>query len=185
MSRIGKKEIIIPGKVEVSIKDTHDGQEVTVKGPLGELKRVFRSEVVIAQNASTITLSRAEETRLARSLHGLSRTLLANMIKGVTEGFKKELDIVGVGYRAKQQGLNLDFQIGKSHPVIVKPPAGIKFAMEENNTRVIVTGVDKELVGQIAANIQGLRPPEPYKGKGIRYKDQKIRRKAGKSGAKA
>jgi len=184
MSRIGKKEIAIPDKVEVTITEDASGQTVKVKGPLGELSRQFRPEVKIAKADNLITISRSSENKLARSLHGLSRSLLANMVTGVTQGFKKELEIHGVGYRAKLAGANLDFQIGKSHPVVVVPPTGIKFEVQDQ-TNIIVTGYDKELVGQIAANIIAIRPPETYKGKGIRVKGQKIRRKAGKSGAKA
>ncbi len=185
MSRIGKKEITIPEKVEITITESAEaGQTVKVKGPLGEISRVFRPEIKVVKEAQTINLVRNNESKLSRSLHGLSRSLLANMISGVTQGFKKELEIHGVGYRAKLTGANLDFQLGKSHPVIVIPPAGIKFEVQDQ-TNVIVSGFDKELVGQIAANIIALRPPEPYKGKGIRVKGQKIRRKAGKSGGKA
>ncbi len=184
MSRIGKKEITVPEKVEITITENIAGQIVKVKGVLGELTRQFRSEVTVTKEANTINLLRKNESKLSRSLHGLSRSLLANMIIGVTQGFKKELEIHGVGYRAKLAGANLDFQIGKSHPVIVQPPAGIKFEVQDQ-TNLIITGFDKELVGQIAANIIAIRPPEPYKGKGIRVKGQKIRRKAGKSGAKA
>lgn len=184
MSRIGKKEITVPSGVEIKIEKTPTGSLIIVKSAKGELKREIRSEVAVSQEGSILQVSRTIETRLARSLHGLYRTLINNMIIGVTTGYKKELDIVGVGYRAALKGTNLDFQIGKSHPVIVEPPKGIQFALEENNTRVIVSGFDKELVGQIAANIIALRPPEPYKGKGIRIKGQKIKRKAGKSGGK-
>lgn len=185
MSRIGKKEITVPSGVEIKIEDTAQGQLVTVKGSKGTLQRVFRPEVKITVEGTLVKVSRNGESRIARSLHGLSRTLLSNMIIGVTEGFRKELDIVGVGYRAILKGTNLDFQIGKSHPVVVAPPAGIQFAVEENNTRIIISGVDKEMVGQVAANIRSIREPEPYKGKGIKYRNEYIRRKAGKSaGAK-
>ncbi len=184
MSRIGKKEINIPDKVEITISDAATGQTVKVKGPLGELIRQFRPEVKIQQVEKTIVVNRVNENKASRSLHGLSRTLLSNMIEGVTKGFKKELEIHGVGYRAKLAGANLDFQIGKSHPVVVVPPAGIKFEVQDQ-TNLIISGFDKELVGQVAANIISIRPPEPYKGKGIRHKGQKIRRKAGKSGGKA
>jgi large subunit ribosomal protein L6 len=184
MSRIGKKEITVPSGVEIKIDKTSNGTMITIKGPKGELNREVRSEVKIEQEGTILKVTRNLETRMARSLHGLYRTLINNMIVGVTTGFKKELDIVGVGYRAALKGSNLDFQIGKSHPVIVEPPKGIQFTLEENNTRVVVSGFDKELVGQIAANIIALKPPEPYKGKGIRIKGQQIRRKAGKSGGK-
>ncbi len=185
MSRIGKKEITIPEKVEITITESaEDGQTIKVKGPLGEMTRVFRKEIKVVKEDKTINLVRNNESKLSRSLHGLTRSLLANMIEGVTQGFKKELEIHGVGYRAKLAGVNLDFQLGKSHPVVIVPPAGIKFEVQDQ-TNVVVSGYDKELVGQIAANIISLRPPEPYKGKGIRIKGQKIRRKAGKSGGKA
>lgn len=184
MSRIGKLEIEIPEKVEVKVEDTALGQKVTVKGPLGELTRVFRPEINIAVEGNIVKLTKTVENRKAGALYGLSRTLVNNMVIGVSQGFKKELDIVGVGYRAALKGANLDFQLGKSHPVIIEPPAGIKFELGDTNTRVIVSGYDKEVVGQVCANIIKLRPPEPYKGKGIRYVGQQIRRKAGKSGAK-
>lgn len=182
MSRIGKKEINIPEKVEVSItKDDAGMQLVSVKGPKGKLAKSFRPEVLIRQEANSIIVTRNSDVSKSRALHGLSRTLIANMIHGVTEGFKKDLEIVGVGYRAKLAGKNLDFQLGKSHPVIVEPPEGIEFHVADN-TNLSVSGYDKELVGQVAANIIALRPPEPYKGKGIKIKGQRIKRKAGKSG---
>jgi large subunit ribosomal protein L6 len=186
MSRIGKKEINIPQGVEVKIDATALGQRISVKGPKGQhLERVIRPEINAELDGAVLKVSRRSESRQARALHGLTRTLIANMVYGVTQGFKKELDIVGVGYRALLKGKNLDFQIGKSHPVIIEPPQGIEFNVEENNTRIIVNGYDKELVGQIAANIIAIRPPEPYKGKGIRHRGQRVKRKAGKSGAKA
>jgi large subunit ribosomal protein L6 len=184
MSRIGKKEITIPAGVEIKIEATENGQKISVKGPNGQLIRVIRPELEINQEGDLIKVTRKAEDRKSRAFHGLSRTLINNMIIGVTTGFKKELDIVGVGYRALLKGVDLDFQVGKSHPVIVKPPEGVKFTVEENNTRIIIEGYDKELVGQVAANIIAIRPPEPYKGKGIRVKGQVIKRKAGKSGSK-
>jgi large subunit ribosomal protein L6 len=183
MSRIGKKEITIPNGVEVTIENKDDAQCVKVKGPKGELRRQFRPEVIISQEGQELKVTRREESRIARSLHGLSRTLLNNMVLGVSQGFTKELEIVGVGYRAALKGTSLDFQLGKSHPVVVEPPSGIEFKVEAN-TKVTVSGPDKELVGQVAANIIALRPPEPYKGKGIRIAGQRIKRKAGKSSAK-
>ncbi|MDD9899160.1 MAG: 50S ribosomal protein L6 [Candidatus Melainabacteria bacterium] len=183
MSRIGKKEITIPNGVEVTVENQDGGQIVKVKGPKGELSRQFRPEIIITQEENEVKVARQDDTRMARSLHGLSRTLLNNMILGVSQGFKKELEIVGVGYRAALKGANLDFQLGKSHPVVIEPPSGIEFKVEAN-TKVTVSGPDKELVGQIAANIIALRPPEPYKGKGIRIAGQRIKRKAGKSAAK-
>ena len=181
MSRIGKKEISIPEGVVVTIQDTDKGQAITAKGPNGELSRVIRSEINVSQEGNTLLVKRKSETRQSRALHGLTRTLISNMVVGVKDGFKKELEIVGVGYRATLKGANLDFQIGKSHPVIVEPPAGITFAVADN-TKLTVSGADKQLVGQIAANIISIRKPEPYKGKGIRVKGQRIKRKAGKSG---
>lgn len=183
MSRIGKKEITIPDGVELKIESTPLGTKVKVKGPKGELERVFNKEIVISQEANLVKVSRANEERKARALHGLVRTLVANMIEGVKNGFSKDLEIHGVGYRATLKGANLDFQLGKSHPVVIEPPKGITFIVNEN-TKLTVSGPDKELVGQICANIIALRPPEPYKGKGIRVKGQRIKRKAGKSGSK-
>jgi len=184
MSRIGKKEISIPAGVEIKIEALDLGQKVSVKGPKGELSRVIRPEIEVVQEGETLLVKRRNEERKTRALHGLSRTLINNRVIGVTTGFKQELSIVGVGYRALLKGTDLDFQVGKSHPVIVKPPEGVKFTVEENNTLIVIEGFDKELVGQIAANIIAIRPPEPYKGKGIRIKGQHIRRKAGKSGSK-
>lgn len=184
MSRIGKKEIQIPEKVEITIEQTaNGGQKVTVKGAKEELSREFRAEVTVTKEDNLIKVTRENDQPLSRSLHGLTRTLINNMIVGVTEGFKKELEIQGVGYRAKLQGANLDLSLGKSHPEVIEPPAGITFAMD-GQTNITVSGADKETVGQVAADIISRRPPEPYKGKGIRLKGQHIRRKAGKSGAK-
>lgn len=184
MSRIGKKEITIPSGVEIKIESTDLGQKISVKSSKGQLVRVVRPELELVQEDGMLKVLRKSEDRKARALHGLTRTLISNMIEGLTTGFKKELDIVGVGYRAILKGTDLDFQVGKSHPVVVKPPQGIVFTVQENNTRIIIEGYDKELIGQIAANIIAIRPPEPYKGKGIRVKGQHIRRKAGKSGSK-
>lgn len=181
MSRIGKKEINIPEGVVVTIQDTENGQLIKAKGPNGELSRIIRREISVSQEGNLLLVARKSENRQARALHGLTRTLISNMVVGVKDGFKKELEIVGVGYRATLKGVNLDFQIGKSHPVIVEPPSGISFLVAEN-TKLTVSGPDKQLVGQVAANIIALRPPEPYKGKGIRVKGQRIKRKAGKSG---
>ena len=181
MSRIGKKEINIPAGVEVSVTDASEGQHIKIKGAKVEMNRVIRPEINVKVENNQIIVTRKDETRKARSYHGLTRTLINNMVLGVTEGFKKELEIIGVGYRAALKGVDLDFQLGKSHPVIVKPPQGIAFTVTEN-TKLTISGHDKELVGQIAANIISLRPPEPYKGKGIRVKGQHIKRKAGKSG---
>lgn len=179
MSRIGKKPIPLPGKVTVTI----DGQHVTVKGPKGELSRLLPVGVIVLQEGETILVQRQDESRLARERHGLCRTLVANMVEGVANGFQKRLEIQGVGYRAQVQGSKLNMSLGYSHPVVFEPPEGIQFAVE-NNTNVIVSGIDKEVVGNIAAKIRAARPPEPYKGKGVRYAGERILRKAGKSGKK-
>ncbi|QZZ19215.1 50S ribosomal protein L6 [Leptothermofonsia sichuanensis E412] len=179
MSRIGKRPIIIPNKVTVTI----DGQSVMVKGPKGELSRVLPDEVVVSQEGETILVTRRDESRTARQRHGLCRTLVANMVEGVSQGFQKRLEIQGVGYRAQVQGKNLTLNMGYSHPVQFEPPEGVQFAVE-NNVNVIVSGIDKEEVGNTAARIRAVRPPEPYKGKGIRYAGELVRRKAGKAGKK-
>ena len=179
MSRIGKAPIAIPSGVDVTIS----GQHVTVKGPKGTLSRVIPGEIVVRKEESTLLVERPNDERQNRSLHGLSRTLVSNMVIGVTEGFAKELEIVGVGYRAEAQGANLRLALGFSHPVNVPAPDGITFEIPVQ-TRVIVKGIDKELVGQVAANIRSIRKPEPYKGKGVRYAGERILRKAGKTGKK-
>lgn len=179
MSRIGKRPIPLPQKVEVKV----DGQAVTVKGPKGELSRVLPPEVEVLQEDNTVLVNRRNDSRAARQRHGLCRTLVANMVEGVSQGFTKRLEIQGVGYRAAVQGRNLVLNIGYSHQVNFEPPDGIQFAVE-NNTNVIVTGINKEIVGNIAARIRAARPPEPYKGKGIRYAGEFVRRKAGKAGKK-
>ena len=179
MSRIGKSPIAIPSGVDVTIA----GRTVTVKGPKGTLSREIPGEIVVRKEESTLLVERPNDERQNRSLHGLSRSLVANMVVGVTEGFAKELEIVGVGYRAEAQGQNLRLALGFSHPVVVPAPEGITFEVPAQ-TRVIVKGIDKELVGQVAANIRSIRKPEPYKGKGVRYLDERILRKAGKTGKK-
>lgn len=179
MSRIGKKPVPIPGKVTVTI----EGQGITVKGPKGELSRVLPTGVAMYQEGETIVVQRDDDSRLSRERHGLCRTLVANMIEGVSAGFQKRLEIQGVGYRAQVKGKNLDMSLGYSHPVVFEPPEGVQFAVE-NNTNVIVSGIDKEVVGNVAARIRAARPPEPYKGKGVRYAGERIRRKAGKAGKK-
>ena len=179
MSRIGKAPITVPSGVDVTIS----GRTVTVKGPKGSLSRDIPGEIVVRIEESTILVERPNDERQSRSLHGLSRTLVNNMVIGVTEGFTKELEIVGVGYRAEAQGANLRLALGFSHPVVVPAPDGISFEIPVQ-TRVIVKGIDKELVGQVAANIRSIRKPEPYKGKGVRYLDERILRKAGKTGKK-
>jgi large subunit ribosomal protein L6 len=179
MSRIGKRPIPIPAKVTVTLS----GQTVTIKGPKGELTRTLPSGVTIAQEAETIVVARTDESRIARERHGLCRTLVANMVEGVSNGFERKLEIQGVGYRAAVQGKNLNLAMGYSHPVNIEPPSGIAFAVE-GNTNVTVSGIDKELVGNTAAKVRAVRPPEPYKGKGIRYQGEVVRRKVGKTGGK-
>ncbi|KGF73056.1 50S ribosomal protein L6 [Neosynechococcus sphagnicola sy1] len=179
MSRIGKRPISIPPKVTVTL----EGQQVLVKGPKGELSRLLPAEVSVEQEGTTLVVKRRDESRAARARHGLSRTLVANMVDGVSQGFQRRLEIQGVGYRAQLQGVNLVLNMGYSHPVQIVPPDGIQFAVE-NNTNVIVSGIDKEIVGNTSAKIRAVRPPEPYKGKGIRYAGEVVRRKAGKTGKK-
>jgi len=177
MSRIGKLPIPVPAGVEVKI----DGQSIEVKGPKGTLGLVVAEPITIVLEDNTITVSRPDDERLSRSLHGLSRTLIANNIHGVTQGFTKGLEIVGTGYRVTAKGSDLEFALGYSHSITVSPPAGISFAVE-GNTKITVSGIDKQAVGEVAANIRKLRKPEPYKGKGVRYAGEVVRRKAGKSG---
>ncbi|MCG6135576.1 MAG: 50S ribosomal protein L6 [Nostoc sp. LLA-1] len=177
MSRIGKRPITIPAKVQVTI----DGTKVVVKGPKGELSRSLPANVIVSQEGEILQVTRRDETRVSRQMHGLSRTLVANMVEGVSQGFQRRLEIQGVGYRAQVQGRNLVLNMGFSHQVQIVPPEGVQFAVE-NNTNVIVTGYDKEIVGNTAAKIRAVRPPEPYKGKGIRYAGEVVRRKAGKTG---
>lgn len=179
MSRIGKRAIPLPDKVTVTI----EGQTVAVKGPKGELSRVLPSGVFVEQEEKTLKVNRVNDSRTARERHGLCRTLVSNMVEGVSQGYTRRLEIQGVGYRAAVQGQKLVLSMGYSHPVEMDPPDGIQFAVE-NNTNVIVTGIDKELVGNTAARIRAVRPPEPYKGKGIRYAGEQVRRKAGKTGKK-
>ena len=177
MSRIGKMPIDLPSGVEVKI----NGPAVTVKGSKGELSRTFHERVSVSQEDGVVTLSRDGDSPQSRALHGLSRALLFNMVQGVSEGFTKELEIQGVGYRAALKGKDIELQVGFSHSVNVEAPDGITFDVPEP-TRIVVTGIDKEKVGQVAANIRKVRPPEPYKGKGIRYVGEYVRRKAGKAG---
>ena len=177
MSRIGKRPIAVPDKVTVNI----DGQHIKVKGPKGELERVLPSLVSVEQDGSTLSVKRQDDSRISRQRHGLSRTLVANMIDGVSKGFEKRLSIQGVGYRAQVKGKQLILNVGYSKPVEIDPPEGIQLAVE-NNTQVIVSGINKEVVGNVAARIRAVRPPEPYKGKGIRYLGEVVRRKAGKAG---
>ena len=180
MSRIGRMPITVPAGVTVNVAD---GNVVTVKGPKGELTRALHAEMIIKQEGNTITVERPSDDKLHRSLHGLTRTLLHNMIVGVTDGFKKELDVNGVGYRVAKEGKNLVMNLGFSHQVIVPEIEGITIDVPGPN-KIIVSGCDKQTVGQFAAEIREKRPPEPYKGKGIKYTDEVIRRKVGKTGAK-
>ena len=177
MSRIGRQPVAVPANVQVTIGNDN---AVTVKGPKGELARQFPATMVLTREDGNVVVTRPNDDGPQRALHGLSRTLLNNMVLGVTTGFTKTLEVQGVGYRAQLQGSNLQLALGFSHPVIVTPPEGISFTLE--GPRVHVQGIDKERVGQVAANIRKLRPPEPYKGKGIRYSGERVRRKAGKAG---
>lgn len=177
MSRVGKAPIPIPSGVDVAI----DGHHVTVKGSKGELSRTVAEAVSVAVADGEIVVSRDNDERENRALHGLTRALLNNMVIGVTEGYRKQLEIVGVGYRANMKGSSLELQVGFSHPVTVDAPAGVTIEAPDQTT-VLVSGIDKELVGQVAADIRKIRPPEPYKGKGIRYSGEHVRRKAGKAG---
>jgi large subunit ribosomal protein L6 len=177
MSRIGKLPIPVPAGVEVKI----DGNVVEVKGPKGTLSHTVPAPIQAVLEEGTIVVSRPDDERVSRSLHGLTRTLIANNIEGVTNGFSKGLEIVGTGYRVTQKGAALEFALGYSHSITVEPPAGISFSVE-GNTKVTVAGIDKQAVGEVAANIRKLRKPEPYKGKGVRYAGEVVRRKAGKAG---
>ncbi len=177
MSRIGNKHIVIPEGVEVKV----DGQKITVKGPKGTLEREIHKNISVSIENNTIIVKRPNDEALNRSLHGLTRTLINNMINGVEKEYTRELQINGVGYRVAKQGNNLNLTLGYSHPVIFEAPAGISFDVPNANT-IIVRGVDKELVGQTAANIRTKRPPEVYRGKGIKYAEEVIRRKEGKTG---
>ena len=176
MSRIGKMPITVPAGVTVTI----DGTSVTAKGPKGELSRTFRPFVTITQDGDTITVDRIDDSREAKAQHGLVRTLVANMIEGVSTGFSKKLQLIGVGYRAAVKGKDLEMQLGYSHPVLVKCPEGITFECPQP-TEIIVSGPSKEQVGQVAADIRKWRKPEPYKGKGIRYEGEQVRHKVGKA----
>jgi len=180
MSRIGKKPISVPEKVDVKV----EGLSVTIKGPKGELSRTLPNGVTISHKENSILISPANDKRKSRERHGLSRSLVSNMVEGVTNGYIRKLEIIGVGSRAQVKGKKLVVSAGYSHPVEVVPPEGITFKVE-NNTNVTVSGIDKELVGNEAAKIRAIRPPEPYKGKGIKYEGEHIVRKAGKSGKKA
>jgi large subunit ribosomal protein L6 len=178
MSRIGKQPVPVPAGVDVVI----DGQSVSVKGPKGSLGLSVAEPITVARSDDgTILISRPDDERRSRSLHGLSRTLVANLITGVTEGYTTKMEIFGVGYRVQQKGSNLEFALGYSHPVLIEAPEGITFAVE-SPTKFSVSGIDKQKVGQISSNIRRLRRPDPYKGKGVRYEGEQIRRKVGKTG---
>jgi large subunit ribosomal protein L6 len=177
MSRIGKLPIPLPAGVTVAI----DGQNVSVKGPKGELALTISEPIKVTLEDNSVIVSRPDDEAKSKSLHGLSRTLIANNVHGVSTGFTKTLEIVGTGYRAAAKGSNLELALGFSHPVVIEPPQGITLTVE-GNTKIIISGVDKQAVGEVAANIRKIRKPEPYKGKGIRYEGERVRRKAGKSG---
>ncbi len=180
MSRIGRKPIAVPAGVDLKV----DGQVVTVKGPKGELSHTLAEPITLEKaEDGTFNVVRPNDERKAKELHGLSRTLIANMVIGVTEGYRKSLEIAGTGYRVTAKGSDLEFALGFSHPVVVTPPAGITFTVERP-TLFHIAGIDKQQVGEVAANIRKIRPPEPYKGKGVRYQGEVIRRKAGKAGKK-
>jgi large subunit ribosomal protein L6 len=178
MSRIGKAPIDLPAGVEMSYED----DVIVVKGPKGSLSQDLDPRIGVAVEDGVLTVTRESDDREVRALHGLSRALIANMVVGVSAGYTKELQAVGVGYRGALKGNALELQVGYSHPVVIEAPDGITFEVPEP-TRFIISGIDKQLVGQVAANIRAVRPPEPYKGKGIRYVDEYVRRKAGKAGA--
>lgn len=179
MSRIGKLPVVIPDGVDVKVEDN----KVIAKGPMGTEEVQIRDEIEVKLEGKEIILTRKEDDRKSRSLHGLSRTLVNNVVIGVKEGFTKKLEIQGVGYRAQMQGNAINLQLGYSHPVVIEPPAGIKIAVEAN-TKITVTGSNKQMVGDVAAAIRSKRPPEVYKGKGVRYEGEYVRRKAGKAGKK-
>ncbi|MBX3133676.1 MAG: 50S ribosomal protein L6 [Gemmatimonadaceae bacterium] len=179
MSRIGKLPITVPAGVTVKV----EGNVVSAKGPKGELKRTIPAEMKISHEGSTITVARPSDEPQHKALHGLSRTLIANMVEGVSKGFQKQLEITGVGFKAEPKPFGLQLALGYSHQIQYKAPAGIKLSAPQP-TQVVIEGADKEVVGQVAAEIRGLRPPEPYKGKGIKYQGEVIRRKAGKAGGK-
>ena len=177
MSRIGKQPVAVPAGVDVSI----DGQHVTVKGPKGTLEHTVAEPIAVKLEDGAVSVTRPDDERTSRSLHGLTRTLIDNMVVGVTQGYSKAMEIVGTGYRVVAKGGDLEFPLGYSHTILVKAPEGITFTVE-SPTRFSVNGIDKQQVGELAANIRKLRKPEPYKGKGVRYADEVVRRKAGKAG---
>ncbi len=177
MSRIGRKPISIPEGVEIGV----NGTDVTVSGPKGSLNRAFHKDMIITREGNEVLVTRPSDNKLHRSLHGTTRSIISNMIDGVSKGFEKRLDLVGVGYRANKDGKSVRLSIGFSHPVEIHPVDGIEFEVPDN-TKIIVKGINKELVGEIAAKIRSIREPEPYKGKGIKYSNEVIRRKEGKTG---
>jgi large subunit ribosomal protein L6 len=177
MSRIGRKPIPVPSGVQINVS----GQTVGVKGPKGELTLDVPEPISVSESDGVITVSRPDDERVSKQLHGLSRSLIDNMVEGVTNGYSKTLELVGTGYRVQAKGTNLELALGYSHPVVVEAPSGIQFAVE-SPTKFSVTGIDKQLVGEVSANIRKQRAPEPYKGKGVRYSDEVVRRKAGKAG---
>jgi large subunit ribosomal protein L6 len=178
VSRIGRMPVEIPNGVEVDIKGSH----VRVKGPKGELSHTFPADMSIAMKGGQVEVTRPSDERTHRALHGMTRALINNMVVGVSTGFQKILEINGVGYRAEMKGKDLVLNVGYSHPVVVEPPTGISFEVDARTRQIKISGYDKQQVGQVAANIREVRPPEPYKGKGIKYLEEKIRRKAGKAG---
>lgn len=178
MSRIGKKPVTLPKGVQVTV----DGQTVKVKGPKGELTRTFSPEISIEMESGQVVVKRPSDARQIRALHGTTRAIINNMVVGVADGFSKVLQVEGVGYRAEMKGKQLVMALGYSHPVPVDPPPGIAFAVDEKTRTITITGIDREQVGQVAAEIRAWRPPEPYKGKGLRYMGEYVRRKAGKAG---
>ena len=178
MSRIGKKPVIIPANVTVNVAE---GNVVTVKGPKGELTYTFHPDMILKVEGNVLTVERPDEEHLHKSLHGLTRTLLSNMVEGVEKGYTKELDVNGVGYRVSLEGTKLVMNIGYSHPVVMEAPAGVTVEVPNPN-QIVVSGANKQMVGQFAAEVREKRPPEPYKGKGIKYADEVIRRKEGKTG---
>ncbi len=177
MSRIGKLPIPVPAGVTVEI----NGQDVSVKGPKGELKLTISKPITASVEEGNVIVARPDDEAVSKSLHGLTRSLIANNVHGVSEGFSKALEIVGTGYRAAAKGAGIELSLGFSHPVIVTPPQGVTLVVE-GNTKIIVSGIDKQAVGEMAANIRKIRKPEPYKGKGVRYEGERVRRKAGKAG---
>ncbi len=177
MSRIGRLPITIPSGVDITV----DGQTVKVKGPKGELQVIVTEPITVEQTETGVEVKRSDDERESRSLHGLTRSLINNMVVGVTEGYEKKLEIHGTGYRVQNKGGSLEFALGYSHPVVIEAPEGISFTVE-NPTRFAVQGIDKQMVGETAANIRKLRRPDPYKGKGVRYEGEQIRRKVGKAG---